>query len=333
MTVLSIAKIGRVFRLFRLFKLLRIIRFYRNVTNQDSLVTLMVIHPGFYLTIFTIVFVLITAFFLKMFEQSLNDELISFTNVLWFDVITITTLGYGDITPQSTVGKILSLFIICVGMGIIGTLSGNIASGLLSIGGMEDKIKKISIDNSNRYIAYKTVLDECYKIYNPIINSIPYIFLLKSEWGKRELSKKLPSDNRSSLMASYIKRKSTVQADINKKDDEIIYNFEFEMNSIMQLIKEPINKDTYIQKRIDRLDKGTQNYAQNIYQDILKDNNGNLGNNCALDMLLRSFNLNKHFNAKRYQEILEELTDIIFSPPTQNTLYIEKIYGVYLYYY
>lgn len=37
----------------------------------------------------------------------------------YFSVITLTTIGYGDFSPQSTGGKIFTMFYILIGIGII----------------------------------------------------------------------------------------------------------------------------------------------------------------------------------------------------------------------
>ena len=38
---------------------------------------------------------------------------------LYFSVITLTTIGYGDITPKTDVGKVFTIFYILIGVGII----------------------------------------------------------------------------------------------------------------------------------------------------------------------------------------------------------------------
>jgi len=38
---------------------------------------------------------------------------------LYFSVVTITTVGYGDIAPTTSAGKIFTIFYIIVGLGII----------------------------------------------------------------------------------------------------------------------------------------------------------------------------------------------------------------------
>ena len=43
----------------------------------------------------------------------------SYLDSLYFTVITLTTVGYGDLSPQTPVGKIFTIFFIFAGLGII----------------------------------------------------------------------------------------------------------------------------------------------------------------------------------------------------------------------
>ncbi len=43
----------------------------------------------------------------------------SLLNSLYFSVITLTTVGYGDFSPSTTAGKIFTMFYIFIGIGII----------------------------------------------------------------------------------------------------------------------------------------------------------------------------------------------------------------------
>lgn len=56
---------------------------------------------------------------------------------LWWSVVTLTTVGYGDIVPASTSGKLLGLLVMAGGIGLVSTLTGNLASLLV-----ERKAKK-----------------------------------------------------------------------------------------------------------------------------------------------------------------------------------------------
>lgn len=44
----------------------------------------------------------------------------SYLDALYFTIITLTTVGYGDFSPQTDLGKIFSMLYILIGLGIIG---------------------------------------------------------------------------------------------------------------------------------------------------------------------------------------------------------------------
>ncbi len=53
---------------------------------------------------------------------------ISFTEAFWWSIVTVTTVGYGDIVPQTLGGKILGGFLMVFGIGFIGLFTGTIAA-------------------------------------------------------------------------------------------------------------------------------------------------------------------------------------------------------------
>jgi voltage-gated potassium channel len=50
---------------------------------------------------------------------------------LWWSVVTMTTVGYGDIVPSTTAGKVVGIMVMAGGVGLVSTLTGNLASLLV----------------------------------------------------------------------------------------------------------------------------------------------------------------------------------------------------------
>lgn len=73
------------------------------------------------------------------FFEPLSSPLRSFFNYLWFYVVTITTVGYGDISPESVGGKLIGIFLIVVGIILFGSVIGFISSSVIYT---LDKIKR-----------------------------------------------------------------------------------------------------------------------------------------------------------------------------------------------
>ena len=51
---------------------------------------------------------------------------------LWYMIVTMSTVGYGDFYPVTDVGRMLGTFIIVVGVGVFGTLTGFLANVFLA---------------------------------------------------------------------------------------------------------------------------------------------------------------------------------------------------------
>ena len=114
----------RIFVLFRLFKLLRytksINRFIEVVkTKRFELYTLL-----FMLTF--IVFVAGIAIYL--FEVDANEDIDSLFDALYWALVTISTVGYGDISPVTTPGRAVTIIIIISGIAMISFVTSVIVS-------------------------------------------------------------------------------------------------------------------------------------------------------------------------------------------------------------
>ena len=84
------------------------------------------------LTAMAAVFVLlISATLLYAVEgQGQPDKFGSIPRAFWWSVVTLTTIGYGDVYPATTLGKILTGITAVIGIGLIATPAGIIAAAL-----------------------------------------------------------------------------------------------------------------------------------------------------------------------------------------------------------
>ncbi len=57
---------------------------------------------------------------------------LSFVNAIWWSIVTLTTVGYGDISPVTLGGRIVAVFIMFFGIGVLGMLSAGLAALLIS---------------------------------------------------------------------------------------------------------------------------------------------------------------------------------------------------------
>ena len=123
---------GRILRLLRLFRLVRIFKMGRystafqmiaNVLNrrkEELLVTL---------TIVLLVLVLASSMMYYVEHEVQPEAFSSIPATMWWGVATLTTVGYGDVYPITSIGRILGAFIAIMGVGIFALPAGIIASG------------------------------------------------------------------------------------------------------------------------------------------------------------------------------------------------------------
>lgn len=64
-------------------------------------------------------------------EGDQNPAVGSFGNALWWAVVTATTVGYGDVSPVSTEGRLIAVLLMLTGIGVIGVFTATVASFFL----------------------------------------------------------------------------------------------------------------------------------------------------------------------------------------------------------
>jgi voltage-gated potassium channel len=135
LTVTTVQLTG-LFRLARLSRLARITRILGG-NNRRELVRDVVENRGQYATFITILaagIVLTTASVLVLqFESADPDANIKTGgDALWWGIVTITTVGYGDRFPVTFLGRATGIAVMFAGVGIIGALASILASLLVS---------------------------------------------------------------------------------------------------------------------------------------------------------------------------------------------------------
>jgi len=86
------------------------------------------------LLVVILVIVLSSGALISFFEPDL-----SFASGIWWSIVTLTTVGYGDISPSTMEGRILAVLIMFFGIGLLGTLSATLATLLIRKRMKEDR--------------------------------------------------------------------------------------------------------------------------------------------------------------------------------------------------
>ncbi len=122
----------RLFRVFRLLKLSRVLKLGRYLNALR--VIFHVIRQTAAQLVMSVVLCLFVMLFsaIIMYEAENPIQPEAFPNILasmWWAICTLTTVGYGDIYPITSIGRILASVISIVGIGIIAIPTGIIAAG------------------------------------------------------------------------------------------------------------------------------------------------------------------------------------------------------------
>jgi voltage-gated potassium channel len=133
--------------LLRFFRMLRIIRVMRIVSRMGGL--------GSALKVFFanraaggLLFVLLLAIYVLEFgslavlaaERSDPEANIkTASDAVWYTIVTMSTVGYGDQYPVTELGRLVGALIIVIGVGVFGTLTGFLANAFLAPSKSESK--------------------------------------------------------------------------------------------------------------------------------------------------------------------------------------------------
>jgi voltage-gated potassium channel len=140
---LGFFKYTALLRLARLSRLARITRLLRG-QNKRELIDDVVTHRGEYAAFVSvmaamIVLVVCSVLVLQFESRAADANITTGGDALWWALVTITTVGYGDYFPVTAAGRITGAFVMFAGVGIIGALASILASVLVAPTENEDE--------------------------------------------------------------------------------------------------------------------------------------------------------------------------------------------------
>lgn len=135
---LSLAVDLRSLRAIRLLRLLRLLKLARYSSAFDRLARAFE-HAKYELVISIAILgtaIYLSAFAIYYFEHAAQPEKFrSIFDAMWWSVVTITTVGYGDIFPITIAGRIFTFIVLLASLGLVAVPTGIFATALLSVRG------------------------------------------------------------------------------------------------------------------------------------------------------------------------------------------------------
>ena len=97
---------------------------------------------------------------LEFESQSPDANITSGGDALWYSIVTITTVGYGDRYPVTFAGRITAMFIMFMGVGIIGALASILASLLVGGAPADEEATPLAASTPSVQEELKTIKNE-----------------------------------------------------------------------------------------------------------------------------------------------------------------------------
>lgn len=137
---LVVIRVLRVLRMFRVLKMVRHMGEARILMNA-----LRASWPKITVFLFGVLtLVMIFGTFLYLIEGATYDPnyaggFVSIPRSIYWAIVTITTVGYGDITPQTSAGQVLSAMMMIIGYGIIAVPTGIVGAEISRQAKLDDR--------------------------------------------------------------------------------------------------------------------------------------------------------------------------------------------------
>ncbi len=126
----------RIFRMLRVFRILKLVKFMGEASQLQQALKASRAKIAFFIYVVLILSVIMGT---VMYLVEGNDS--GFTSIprsIYWTIVTLTTVGYGDIAPQTDIGQFIASIIMIVGYGIIAVPTGIVTVEFAKQGKGED---------------------------------------------------------------------------------------------------------------------------------------------------------------------------------------------------
>lgn len=151
-----IFRIAKLAKLARLSKLTKLSRFFAFSFRLIGKLKVFLNTNGFKYMLF------ITSFFVVVGGIAIHfAEGMSFADGIWWAFVTATTVGYGDISPSTSLGRFIAMALMLVGIGLIGSLTSTITSYFVNNSSGKKDVADETLENLiSRISDIKSLSDE-----------------------------------------------------------------------------------------------------------------------------------------------------------------------------
>eukprot|EP00753_Platysulcus_tardus_P002029 PLAT11605.10.p1 GENE.PLAT11605.10~~PLAT11605.10.p1 ORF type:complete len:907 (+),score=479.80 PLAT11605.10:154-2721(+) len=300
--------------LLQFVKVSRLARFISRIVSDGHFASLMVRRPFLFLAVFMMGFLSVTATFLKIYEQELQPSFASVTNVFWFSMVTVTTVGYGDLAPRHLFSRMLTVALMLVGIGLLSTLSALTVARLVAVPGTERKTEEFRREMEHRWDVLKNGLLHISSPYNPLASNVSSMLARDAVKKQGKLASTADSHR-----SSWLNVTVEMSHDLSLPVDEVLKGAggKFRVN--------------HVDSQADMLKRLKREQDETALLELVELGGGRvLTRRAKMLFVLRKYGVHEQPDGVRnFDEFVDELSDILLSPPQRNALFLEKLFAAH----
>lgn len=175
------------FHILRLFRLIRVIKIFYVIQNITIIPTIFRIQ-AISIFFFTVVNWIACGWILIYPLSSEYDIQSYYIRSFYWALTTLTTIGYGDITPKDNIGMIYTSFIMIIGVGMYGIVIGNITRMMAA----SDRHKEQSREKMNDLIMFMKYYNVPSHLQESAINHYTHLFSKRLSENDEKIIADLP---------------------------------------------------------------------------------------------------------------------------------------------
>jgi voltage-gated potassium channel len=111
-----------------------------------------------YATLILSMVLIIGSYFFFVVERGVNPGVPNYESAMWFAIVSMATVGYGDIVPYTNIGRVIAIIFILTGMGYVSLVTATLAYSFIDL--FRKESRKASERLQKRSLRYDEKVDE-----------------------------------------------------------------------------------------------------------------------------------------------------------------------------